>query len=107
MKISREEKIRRFGYDPNGGLEFLGVTRNDYPYLHSDGNTYRDKFEFYYNPASGEINVNHFGCNGTLFSGREKDGVVTFRVPFGYPAEELFVAEFVALRDSSPKNPQS
>lgn len=94
------EKIARFGFDPGAGLKFVGTTKNSYSYLHPDGNTYSGKFDFYYNVATGAIDVCHSGCNGTRFRGHEKDGAIVFNVPFGYPPAEIFVGEFTAVRDA-------
>lgn len=98
--MTAEERIKGWGYDPLAGLKHIGATEKSFPYLHPDGNTVSGKFEFYYNHETGAIDVNHFGCNGRIFTGKElPDGTVTFNPPQGYPSTETFVEEFTILRD--------
>lgn len=94
------KKVERFGYDPNAGLKFIGTTEKSYPYLHPNGNIYSGKFEFHYNLATGDIDVCHYGCNGTLFKGQEKSDMAVFNVPDGYPLSGVFETEFKILRDA-------
>lgn len=99
VQCSREERIKIFGYDPDAKLGFIGESEKAFPYKHRDGNTYSDKFEFYYNKTTGGIDVCHSGCNGTIFRGNDKDGVTTFQPPRGYPSSDDLVPEFIRLRD--------
>ena len=95
-----KQLIEIWGYDPFAGLKYIGVTEKVFPYRHPDGNTHTGRFEFYYNPQTGDIDVCHAGCNGSIFSGKEApDGTVTFRPPLGYPDTETFAREFKTVRD--------
>jgi hypothetical protein len=80
--------------------QYIGITVKEFAYPHPDGNVYKSKFQFYYDPKTGRIDVCHLGCNGTKFCGEEKDGIVSFSPPYGYPSSEEFVAEFIPLRDA-------
>ena len=77
-------------------MKHIGVTDESFEYLHPDGNVYEGKFEFYWNPSSGAIDVCHRGCNGSVITGRtNEDGSVAFGfIPRGYPDEETFAEAF-------------
>lgn len=53
----RLQKIERFGYDPSAKLEFVGLGP-------------ADKYEYYFNAQTGNIEVCNEGCNGTWRRGR-------------------------------------
>lgn len=97
--MTAEERVKAWGYDPLARLKYIGATEKSFPYPYN-GHTYQGRFEFYYKHETGAIDVNHFGCNGRIFTGKElPDGKVTFNPPQGYPSAETFVGEFTILRD--------
>lgn len=84
------------------GMRYIGATEEGFEYLHPDGNKYTERFEFYWNVSTGEIDVCHLSCNGAIFTGKvNEDGSVTFRsMPYGYPEEEVFQKAFKKLQES-------
>ncbi|MBI2637645.1 MAG: hypothetical protein HYW88_01975 [Candidatus Sungbacteria bacterium] len=98
--MTKEERTILFGYDPLAGLQYIGATDTSFSYFHPTLPGATGRFEFYFNPTTGEIDVNHFGCNGTIFSGKQlPDGTISFSPPRGYPDREVFIQEFMVLRD--------
>lgn len=99
MEKKKTQEVREEG----SGLRYIGTTESVFAYrnVHMPGGTATTRFEFYYNPTTGDIDVCHGGCNGTLFSGKElKNGEVDLAPPSGYPSAETFVKEFKILRDA-------
>ena len=95
LTVTKEEKIARFGYDPEERLRFIGVAGA----IH-EGKL--DYFDFYYHASSRRIDVCYSGCNGTYRCGLETSDTETSltpefskaffevkaRVPPGYRFEE-------------------
>lgn len=98
--MTAEQRIEKWGYDPLAGLKYIGRTEKEFNYHHPSLPGAKGRFEFYFNPETGAIDVNHFGCNGRIFTGEQlKDGTIVFRPPWGYPFADIFVEEFKNLRD--------
>lgn len=81
-------------------MHWIGTTEDKYEYLHPDGHRYMGRFSFYWNMNNGQIDVNHSGCNGSIFRGSlSEDGEVKFYgIPPAYPNEQIFKEEFLKLQ---------
>jgi hypothetical protein len=78
MEISHDEKVKRFGYDPDMGLDYLGIVRTAKIVFEDVRPLDYQDWEIYFNPTSRLIDVCFAGCNGTYFHGREnEDGSTT------------------------------
>lgn len=98
--MTAEERIGSWGYDPLACLRYIGATDTSYRYFHPTLPGATGRFEFYFSPATGNIDVCHFGCSGRIFTGKQlPDGTIVFNPPLGYPFAEVFVKEFIELRD--------
>lgn len=69
MSTSHDEKVERFGYDPNAGLKFIGVVCTP-RFTHHGMGDHHD-WDIYFNEATKSIEVCFHGCNGTYYHGTE------------------------------------